>query len=82
MAESKIDITKVVEEIIEKLNAEGYIAKRAKWEQSTCTNCKKSVEDLFSGDFYWDDDDLHYCPNCGARMDGEEYHFEFETKED
>ena len=66
----KIDITKAVEEIIEKLNAEGYEAvKRGKWEQSKCTNCKKSVEDLFSGEFYWDDDDLHYCPNCGARME-------------
>lgn len=70
MAELKIDITKAVEEIIEKLNAEGYTdVKHGKWEQGKCTNCKKSLEDLFSGDFYWDDDDLHFCPNCGARMD-------------
>ena len=55
----------------EKPNTEGYTIKRGKWEQGKCTNCKKSVEDLFSGDFYWDDDDLHYCPNCGARMDGD-----------
>lgn len=70
MAELKIDITKAVEEIIEKLTAEGYTdVKHGKWEQGKCTNCKKSLEDLFSGDFYWDDDDLHFCPNCGARMD-------------
>lgn len=74
MAECKIDITKAVEEIIEKLNAEGYTeVKHGKWEHGKCTNCKKSLEDLFSGDFYWDDDELHFCPNCGARMikDGE-----------
>lgn len=58
-------------DIINKLEKEGYTIKRAKWEDSKCTNCKKSVEDLFSGDFYWDDDDIHYCPNCGARMDGD-----------
>lgn len=52
-------------------DTDGYTVKCGKWEQGKCTNCKKSVEDLFSGDFYWDDDDLHYCPNCGARMDGE-----------
>ena len=49
MAELKIDITKAVEEIIEKLNAEGYTdVKHGKWEQGKCTNCKKSLEDLFS----------------------------------
>ena len=48
--------------------------KHGKWEQGKCTNCEKSLEDLFSGDFYWDDDELHFCPNCGARMikDGEQ----------
>lgn len=72
MAEWKIDITKAVEEIIEKLYAEGYTpVKHGKWERGKCTNCEKSLEDLFSGDFYWDDDKLHFCPNCGARMDGD-----------
>ena len=72
MAECKIDITKAVEEIIEKLNAEGYTnVKHGKWEQGKCTNCEKRLEDLFEGDFYYDCEELHYCPNCGSRMDGD-----------
>ena len=72
MAEKKIDITKAVEEIIEKLHAEGYTEqKRGKWICGKCTNCKKSLEELFEGEFYYDCNELHYCPNCGARMDGD-----------
>lgn len=58
--------------IIEQITAEDVQpVKHGKWEQGKCTNCEKSLEDLFSGDFYWDDDELHFCPNCGARMDKE-----------
>ncbi len=46
--------------------------KYGKWEHGKCTNCEKSLEDLFEGDFYYDSEDLHFCPNCGARMDGKE----------
>ena len=42
--------------------------KHGKWEHGKCTNCEKSLEDLFEGDFYYDCDELHFCPNCGARM--------------
>lgn len=41
------------------------------WEHGKCTNCKKSLEDLFEGDFYYDCEELHFCPNCGVRMDGD-----------
>lgn len=41
------------------------------WEHGKCTNCEKSLEDLFEGDFYYDCEELHFCPNCGARMDGD-----------
>ena len=69
MAELKIAITKAVEEIIEKLNAEGYeVVKHGKWNHGKCTNCQKSLEDLLEGEFYYDCDELHYCPNCGAKM--------------
>jgi hypothetical protein len=40
-----------------------------KWEHEKCTNCQKSLEDLFEGEFYYDSGEIHYCPNCGARMD-------------
>lgn len=43
--------------------------KHAKWEQDKCTNCGKSLEDLFEGEFYYDRKELHFCPNCGARME-------------
>ena len=38
-----------------------------------CSECKTSLDDVVGG--YWDDLDdepkLKYCPNCGAKMDGE-----------
>ena len=45
--------------------------KHGKWEQGKCTNCEKRLEDLFEGDFYYGCEELHFCPNCGARMDGD-----------
>ena len=41
------------------------------WEHGKCTNCEKSLEDLFEGDFYYDCEELHFCPNCGARLGGD-----------
>ena len=37
--------------------------KHGQWAGTVCTNCGESTS------FYYDCD---YCPNCGARMDGEE----------
>lgn len=45
--------------------------KHGKWEHGRCTECGKSLDDLFSGEFYYDEEELKYCPNCGAKMDGE-----------
>ena len=44
--------------------------KHGKWEHNRCTECGKSLDDLFSGDFYYDEEELKYCPNCGAKMEG------------
>lgn len=33
---------------------------------------KKSLEDLFTGDFYYDDNEINFCPNCGSDMRGDE----------
>ena len=38
-----------------------------------CSKCKTALEDIVGG--YWDDIDrepmIKYCPNCGAKMNGE-----------
>lgn len=38
-----------------------------------CSKCKTALEDVVGG--YWDNIDeepkLNYCPNCGAKMDGD-----------
>ena len=36
-------------------------------DEHTCSVCDYS----FCDEWYSDDDVYHYCPNCGARMDGE-----------
>lgn len=73
MAELKIDISKAVDDVIEQLKSKGYTpVKRGKWEKDKCSECKKSLEDIFTGDFYYDYDKVHYCPNCGADMRGDE----------
>lgn len=45
--------------------------KHGKWEHDRCTECGKSLDDLFSGEFYYDEEELKFCPNCGAKMGGE-----------
>lgn len=68
MAELKIDITKAVEEIIEKLKAEGYTTvKRGKWCGYLCSECNEYADYFISGDFYFDEKP-NFCPNCGAKM--------------
>lgn len=47
--------------------------KRGKWEHERCTECGKSLEDLFSGEFYYDQEEVKFCPNCGAKMGGYAY---------
>ena len=52
MAECKIDITKVVKETIEKLNAEGYtVVKHGKWDGYICSECNVCADYFISGDF-------------------------------
>ena len=72
MAEMKIDITKLVNNVIEQLEIKGYKPiRKGKWKDGKCSICRTSLEELFEGDFYYDCDELHYCPNCGARMEQE-----------
>ena len=71
MAEMKINITKVADEIIKKLNAEGYeVVKHGEWNGYTCSECNVCADYFISGDFYFDEKP-NFCPNCGARMDGD-----------
>lgn len=75
MAEWRIDISEIVNRVVEQLKSDGLmVVKHGKWEHNRCTECGKSLDDLFSGDFYYDDEELKFCPNCGAKMDGGEEH--------
>lgn len=65
----EIDIANAERHLQEAIN---YIRinqqKHGKWVHNNCTECGKSLDDLFSGDFYYDDEELKFCPNCGAKM--------------
>lgn len=72
MAEWRIDISEIVNRVVEQLKSDGLmVEKHGKWEHNRCTECGKSLDDLFSGDFYYDDEEVKFCPNCGAKMEGE-----------
>lgn len=69
MPELKFDITRIVEDVVEQLESKGFTyMKRGKWVNGKCTICGKSLEDLFTGEFYYDDNEINFCPNCGADM--------------
>ena len=44
------------------------------WQDETCAECSVCGEDFVLDEWGMDDmtNLIHYCPNCGARMDGEE----------
>lgn len=44
--------------------------KRGKWDGYICSECHVCADYFISGDFYFDEDP-NFCPNCGARMDGD-----------
>lgn len=56
-----------------RINTEAKEIKHGRWISqdmcTVCSNCKKSLEDLFEGEFYYDLEELHFCPNCGAKME-------------
>ena len=69
MAEIKFDITQIVDDVVGQLKAKGFMTmKQGKWENGKCTVCEKSLEDLFTGEFYYDENEINFCPNCGAYM--------------
>jgi DNA-directed RNA polymerase subunit RPC12/RpoP len=52
---------------------------RANWvgEELSCSHCGRNLAELkdaesyFSSDLLYDNDFVHFCPYCGAKMDGE-----------
>ena len=44
--------------------------RRGKWDGYICSECNVCADYFISGDFYFDEKP-DYCPNCGARMDGD-----------
>lgn len=43
------------------------------WDDVTCAECSECGEDFVLDEWGMDDMNnlMHYCPNCGAKMDGE-----------
>ena len=57
--------------IIEQITAEDVQpVRRGKWDGYICSECNVCADYFVSGDFYFDEKP-DYCPNCGARMDGD-----------
>ena len=52
------------------LKVEARPVKRGKWNGYICSECNEYADYFISGDFYFDEKPT-FCPNCGARMDGE-----------
>ncbi len=44
--------------------------KHGKWDGYICSECNVCADYFISGDFYFDEKP-NFCPNCGARMDGD-----------
>lgn len=71
IAKQIVEAVQIKLQVPSALKVDAKPVKRGKWGKDKCTECKKSLEDIFSGDFYYDYDEVHYCPNCGADMRGE-----------
>lgn len=50
--------------------AEVQPVKHGKWDGYICSECNACADYFISGDFYFDEKP-NFCPNCGARMDGD-----------
>ena len=44
--------------------------KHGRWDGYICSECNVCADYFISGDFYFDEKP-NFCPNCGARMDGD-----------
>ena len=48
------------------------LVKHGKWNGYICSECNVCADYFMSGDFYLEfNEKPNFCPNCGARMDGE-----------
>ncbi len=44
--------------------------KHGRWDGYICSECNECADYFVSGDFYFDEKP-NFCPNCGAKMDGD-----------
>jgi hypothetical protein len=51
-------------------SADAQPVKHGKWDGYICSECNVCADYFISGDFYFDEKPT-FCPNCGARMDGD-----------
>lgn len=42
-----------------------------KWIDDKCSVCGKGIEDLISSPEWYRNEEPNFCPNCGAKMEGE-----------
>lgn len=44
--------------------------KHGRWDKYVCSECNVCADYFMSGDVYFDEEP-NFCPNCGAKMDGD-----------
>ena len=72
-AEGRVKANDGLVSVLDDINAvDVQPVKGGKWVNGKCTICGKSLEDLFTGEFYYDDNEINFCPNCGSDMRGAE----------
>lgn len=64
-------ITEMIYELENSIeSADVQPVKHGKWDGYICSECNVCADYFISGDFYFDEKP-NFCPNCGARMDGD-----------
>lgn len=69
--ESFVESKKMQKPYVEKEPVKIQPVNRGKWDGYICSECNVCADYFISGDFYFDEKP-NFCPNCGARMDGEQ----------
>lgn len=69
-SKADVDLREMLDEIEALPTADVQPVKRGEWDGYVCSECNECADYFISGDFYFDEKP-NFCPNCGARMDGD-----------